>query len=243
VGDVVPTREQLSNPIFKEIKEGSRGTEHGGVRIDVYTRRRSVLMAIQRRFFSMSMIVLLAGALVVPGAARVEQDGSATPSNAQTPASGEVKSEAPSKSPELPDAKQFANAMEVVRTQGHVIFIRIDIAMDLRLTSDVTVPVTAKGISEDDEERSRTIYLTDEPGTKSVVMMTKAGEEEWVYLATTKGVLKLAGRLTTGRLRSQTFKSVPLSVAMNGFDVEKIFWVEKLVERQSAKAKSGRKRR
>ena len=34
VGDILPTRDQLSNQIFKEIKEG-RGTEHGGVRIDL----------------------------------------------------------------------------------------------------------------------------------------------------------------------------------------------------------------
>lgn len=32
--DVLPTRDQLSNQIFKEIKEG-RGTEHGGVHIDL----------------------------------------------------------------------------------------------------------------------------------------------------------------------------------------------------------------
>ncbi len=34
VGDVPPTRDQLANLIFREIKEG-RGTEHGGVRIDL----------------------------------------------------------------------------------------------------------------------------------------------------------------------------------------------------------------
>lgn len=39
-GDVVPTREQLSNRIFKEIKEG-RGTEHGGVRIDLRSASQS----------------------------------------------------------------------------------------------------------------------------------------------------------------------------------------------------------
>jgi fumarate reductase (CoM/CoB) subunit A len=34
VGDIPPTREKLANQIFKEIKEG-RGTEHGGVWIDL----------------------------------------------------------------------------------------------------------------------------------------------------------------------------------------------------------------
>jgi fumarate reductase (CoM/CoB) subunit A len=40
VGDVLPTRDQLANLIFNEIKEG-RGTEHGGVRIDLRTASAS----------------------------------------------------------------------------------------------------------------------------------------------------------------------------------------------------------
>jgi hypothetical protein len=187
-------------------------------------------MLIPMRFLPACQIVLLAGLLLGAGEAGSAQ---ATGSNALSKvAYASQPAEAPiSISPNSqsePDASAtFADILRMVRKEGRLTVIGNNLSQDLGITNSLSVdapPVLAHSLG--DMASHRAIYVVDD--TRDVLFRVQIDDAPMVYLANRNGVLQTAGRIKTGRFRSQSFQRIPTDSAKAGFEAEKEFWMKRV---------------
>lgn len=182
-------------------------------------------------------VVLLAGILLAPGMAMSEETGSAAADNAQKPQAGNVPNSTPSKPQTPQDAKaQFTKLVDKVRNDGELTTLRADVAQDLRMIVDPADPLPSYDISINDGDHYHTICLVeDAQGGAAIVMLSGINGQIFVYKTNLNGVLKQAGKLIkSGHFNSTSVKDIRVSSAMNDFNAEKGFWIEKLVTNPQA---------
>ena len=167
--------------------------------------------------------ILLAGALLAASVAVSAQAGGGDGTPAK-PSRAEKHSK-PAKARNSPDSGlPFAKVMREVQKRGRHDHVPNYIAHDLRLI-DVSLQLFAYELTPTDEKR--VIFVVDEPGSNTALLLTQAGGQEVVYV-TNPAELKQAARITTGRLQSKTLHNIPPAAAQDGFKLEKEFWIKLL---------------
>ncbi|MGA2991227.1 MAG: hypothetical protein ABSD88_12195, partial [Candidatus Korobacteraceae bacterium] len=153
-----------------------------------------------------------------PGASAQSSGGTETPDKPSQPEkhskkpANDKKSKKPAKkSPD--DNLPFAKVMREVGKRGTPSQVPSYIAQELRLV-DVNSQLYANEIT--DSERVRVIYLVNQSGSNTALLLTKVGEQPTVYVTNRAGVLKQAARITTGRMQSKTLRDIPLPAAQAG---------------------------
>jgi len=191
---------------------------------DHYAGARHMLIPV--RALPICQIVLLAGLFLSAGEAiRAQSSGNAISQAPQTASPAETPGGSSSKpqSPPEPGTK-FEDVVQLVQKEGSSATISNNIAVDLGLATftDYMLPVQAHAL--EDIGSHRAIYVIDD--TRAVLFMIKTGDTPVMYLADRAGVLRKAGRIHTGRLKSQSFQRIPMNEAGTGFNAEKEFWIK-----------------
>jgi hypothetical protein len=187
---------------------------------------------IPMRVLPACQIVLLAGLLLGAGEARSAQSTGNALSMAASPSS---LAEAPigispdAQSPRDSDTN-FADILRMVQKEGRLTVIGKNLSQDLGIIKSLNVdmpPVHAHAL--EDIASHRVIYVVDD--TRDVLFRIQIDDTPMVYLANRNGVLQTAGRIKTGRFRSQTLQRIPTESAKAGFDTEKEFWMKRVSSR------------
>ncbi len=178
------------------------------------------------RLTSICLLALLFALVSTQAITMSAQSSSAIPAEGQKPSSiAELPPAASAKSPSnSPDAtKQLAKALQIAAKRGTPSHVPPYIADDLGLTHASVTVEQSLWASELDIEGARKIYLVN--NSNVAVFITAVNEQTMVYLVRS-GVLKKAGRVTSGRLGSKSLQNVPLAAAAAGFNVERDFWIQ-----------------
>ena len=150
----------------------------------------------------------------------------ATPAGAEAAPSRTEKSGKAAKLPPGADP-QFAVAVEQVRKRGNRHQVPDYIGHDLGLVNVNMPRLFAYRLSTTDELRG--IYVVDEAGYDTVLLMTQVGSQPVIYVTNRAGILKKAAIVTSGRWNARESHPVPIAGAEEGFKAEKEFWIDLLV--------------
>jgi len=183
-------------------------------------------MLIRVRVLPICQILLLTGLLLSAGEAMGAQSAAnALPQASQAASPANAPGGTPSKPQSSPEpGTRFEDVVQLVQKEGRDATISNGIAVDLGLATftDYMLPLQAHAL--EDIGSHRTIYVIDD--TRAVLFMIRTGDTPVVYLADRAGVLRKAGRIHTGRLKSQSFQRIPMNEAGTGFNAEKEFWLK-----------------
>jgi hypothetical protein len=175
----------------------------------------------------MCLVALLFALVSIASESMSAQSSGTFPAEGQKLSSvAELPATVSAKPPSSPDAaRQLAKVLQIAAKQGTQSHVPPYIADDLGLTHASATIEQSLWASELDIDGARKIYLVN--NTDVAVVMTAVNEQTTVYLVRS-GVLKKAGRLTSGRLGSKSLQNVPLASAVAGFNAERDLWIELL---------------
>lgn len=125
--------------------------------------------------------------------------------------------------------KQFRQVLKELENKGRPTTLRVNLLQDLGFYTSEQQSIPATVLNGDEDPETHDIYLLDQPGDKTVLLTIKDGDQLLVYVSNGAGVLRKAAKLMQGRrMNSQSLQQIPLEVALDGFIVEKDYWIERL---------------
>jgi len=119
---------------------------------------------------------------------------------------------------------QFFAAIQEVRKRGQRMQVPDYIGHDLGLVNVNMPRLVAFRVSTSDDVHA--MYVIDERGNDTVMLISQAGGQPVVYVTSSAGVLKKAAVVTTGRLSSRTLHPVSLAGVEDAFKTEREFWIK-----------------